>query len=83
MIDNRDRWKANISADLTVMQGVMVTPTFKYQDDHYGLNGTTELGLTDSRSWAGGVDLTFTSEPRHCHYGWLRAGVLHAVAGRL
>ena len=63
MIDNRDRWKANISADLTVMQGVMVTPTFKYQDDHYGLNGTTELGLTDSRSWAGGVDLTFTPNP--------------------
>ena len=58
MIDNRDRWKANFAVDFVVARGVTVTPTFKYQDDHYGLNGTTELGMTDSRSWAGGVDVT-------------------------
>ena len=63
MIDNRDRWKANLSMDLTVAHGVTVTPTFKYQDDHYGLNGTTELGLTDSRSWAGGVDVVYVMNP--------------------
>ena len=45
MIDNRDRWKANISADLAVLQGVTVTPTFKYQDDHYGLNGIDRIGI--------------------------------------
>jgi MtrB/PioB family decaheme-associated outer membrane protein len=63
MIDNRDRWKANFAVDLVVARGVTVTPTLKYQDDHYGLNGTTELGLTDSRSWAGGVDITYVMNP--------------------
>jgi MtrB/PioB family decaheme-associated outer membrane protein len=63
MIDNRDRFKANVSVDVVVLPRVTVTPTFKYQDDHYGLNGTTELGMTDSRSWAGGVDVTYVINP--------------------
>ena len=62
MIDNRNRWKANLSMDLVVARGVTVTPTFKYQDDHYGL-AATEMGLTDSRSWAGGVDVVYVMNP--------------------
>jgi len=63
MIDNRDRWKVNLAADLVLVQGVIVTPTFKYQNDNYDLNGITELGLNDSRSWNAGVDITLTPNP--------------------
>ncbi|HTT47654.1 MAG TPA: MtrB/PioB family decaheme-associated outer membrane protein [Pseudolabrys sp.] len=59
MIDNRERWKANFAIDMVVARGLTVTPTFKYQDDHYGLTPQLEMGLTDSRSWAGGIDVTY------------------------
>ena len=58
MIDNRDRWKVNLAVDLVVVQGLTVTPTFKYQDDSYLLD-TGQLGLTDSRSWNAGIDMTY------------------------
>ena len=64
MTDNRERWKANFAIDALVLPGITVTPNFKYQDDHYGLNGANQLGLTDSRSWNGGVDVTFVIDPR-------------------
>ena len=51
MIDNRERWKANVAFDMVVAPGVLITPTFKYQDDNYGLNPANQLGLTDARSW--------------------------------
>ncbi len=37
--------------------------TFKYQDDYYGVNAANQLGLTDSRSWSGGVDVTYMINP--------------------
>ena len=58
MIDNRDRWKVNLAADVTVAPGLLVTPTFKYQDDNYKL-ASTEEGLNDSRSLSTGVDATY------------------------
>ena len=64
MTDNRERWKANFAIDTLVMPGITVTPNFKYQDDHYGLNAANQLGLTDSRSWNAGVDVTFIIDPR-------------------
>ena len=53
-----------VSFDLVVLPGLLVTPNFKYQDDYYGLNKVNQLGLTDSRSWNGGIDLTFTCSIR-------------------
>jgi MtrB/PioB family decaheme-associated outer membrane protein len=63
MIDNRQRWKANFAVDLVVARGLTITPTFKYQDDYYGLNPTTQLGLTDSRGWGAGIDATYLVSP--------------------
>ena len=70
-IDNRDRTKVNLAADIVVAPGLLVTPTFKYQDDYYGLNnnynavnvnpnvGPGQEGLEDSRSWSAGIDATY------------------------
>ena len=70
-IDNRNEWKVNLAADVVVAPGILITPTFKYQDDNYGLNnsynavnpnpnvGPGELGLQDSRSWSAGIDANF------------------------
>jgi MtrB/PioB family decaheme-associated outer membrane protein len=63
MIDGRQRTKANLAMDIVVVRGLTITPTFKYQDDHYGLNQLTQLGLTDSSSWNGGVDVTYVLNP--------------------
>ncbi len=57
-IDNRNRWKANLAADLTVTPEFILTPTFKYQDDNYNL-AATEEGLNDSRSLSTGIDATY------------------------
>jgi MtrB/PioB family decaheme-associated outer membrane protein len=58
-LDNRDRWKANIGADIVVVSGLIVSPSFIYQDDHYGLDPRTEEGLEDSRSYSTGIDVTY------------------------
>ena len=64
MIDNRERWKANVAFDLVVIPGLLITPNFKYQDDNYGLNPANQLGLTDARSWNAGIDITYIIDPR-------------------
>ena len=64
MVDNRQRWKANVAFDLVVVPGLLITPTFKYQDDNYGLNPANQMGLTDARSWDAGVDVTYVIDPR-------------------
>jgi hypothetical protein len=63
MIDGRQRTKANFAVDLVIGLGLTISPTFKYQDDHYGLNPLTQTGLTDSSSWNGGVDVTYVPNP--------------------
>jgi MtrB/PioB family decaheme-associated outer membrane protein len=63
MVDNRERWKANVAIDMVALPGLTITPNFKYQDDSYGLS-PNQLGLTESRSWNGGVDLTYVFNPR-------------------
>jgi len=63
MIDGRQRTKVNLFLDLVVLRGLTVTPTFKYQDDHYGLNPATQEGLADSSSWSGGLDVTYVFNP--------------------
>jgi MtrB/PioB family decaheme-associated outer membrane protein len=63
LLDNRDRWKANFFLDMVALPGVTVTPTFKYQDDIYGVDPLTQLGLADSRSWNAGVDIAYVVTP--------------------
>jgi MtrB/PioB family decaheme-associated outer membrane protein len=63
LFDNRDRWKANFFLDMVALPGVTVTPTFKYQDDNYGLDRLTEYGMVDSRSWNAGVDVAYVVSP--------------------
>jgi MtrB/PioB family decaheme-associated outer membrane protein len=63
MIDGRQRTKANFAVDIVVLRGLTITPNFKYQDDHYGLNPVSQEGLTDSSSWNGGVDVTYVLNP--------------------
>ena len=64
MVDNRERWKANVAMDIVVVPGLTVTPNFKYQDDYYGLNAPLQLGLTDARSWDAGIDATYVINPQ-------------------
>ena len=63
MYDNRQRWKANFAVDIVVLPRVTVTPTFKYQDDNYGVNPQNQSGLQDSRSWSGGADVVYVINP--------------------
>jgi hypothetical protein len=63
MLDNRQRWKADFAVDMVVVRGVTITPTFKYQDDNYGLNPATSWGLADSRSWDTGIDVLYVINP--------------------
>jgi MtrB/PioB family decaheme-associated outer membrane protein len=63
-LDNRDRTKANIEANIVVVPGLTLTPNFKYQEDYYGLNPLTEEGLTDDRGWSAGADATYAVNPR-------------------
>ena len=64
MIDDRERWKANVFMEVVVAPGLIVAPNFKYQDDHYGLNPANQMGLTDARSWDAGIDATYVINPR-------------------
>ena len=63
MLDNRQTWKANFAVDLVVLHNVTVTPTFKYQDEIYGVDPTNQQGLQDNRKWSSGVDVTYVINP--------------------
>jgi len=63
MFDNRERTKANIAFDIVAFHGVTISPTYKYQDDFYGLNPAIEEGLTNSRSNSWGVDVATVVNP--------------------
>ncbi len=72
-LDDRTRTKANIAFDLVLVRGLTITPTFKYQDDEYGLSpvsapfsGTTNVGhfgLNSSTSQGAGVDIGYVVNP--------------------
>jgi hypothetical protein len=63
MFDNRERTKVNLALDVVVFRGVTISPTFKYQDDFYGLNPANQEGLTDSRMTSWGVDVGWVVTP--------------------
>ncbi len=59
MFDNRDRTKANIAFDIVAFRGVTISPTFKFQDDYFGLNPAIQEGINNSRSISWGVDVGY------------------------
>ncbi len=63
MFDNRQRTKVNLALDVVAFRGVTISPTFKYQDDDYGLNPLNQEGINDSRSTSWGVDLAYVVSP--------------------
>jgi len=63
MFDDRDRTKLNFAVDILALRGVTVTPTFKYQDDYYGLNPNNQDGINDQRMLSWGTDLAWVVSP--------------------
>jgi MtrB/PioB family decaheme-associated outer membrane protein len=63
MIDNRDLYKATVSADVAIIHNVTLTPLVKYTESKYGVDPTTQQGLADSRKWSAGADLTYIMNP--------------------
>ena len=63
MIDNRDLGTANVSADITVVHNLTLTPTVKYTDAKYGVDPNAQQGLQDSQKWAAGIDATYLLNP--------------------
>ena len=63
MISDRETWKANFATDIVVARGFTVTPTFKYLDEHYGVNPANEQGLKDRRLYSAGIDTSFVVSP--------------------
>ena len=63
MFDNRERTKANIAFDIVAFRGVTISPTYKYQNDFYGLDPASQEGLTNSRSNSWGVDVATVVNP--------------------
>jgi hypothetical protein len=59
MFDNRDRTKANIAFDIVAFRGVTISPTFKFQDDYFGLNPASQEGINNSRSTSWGFDVGY------------------------
>jgi MtrB/PioB family decaheme-associated outer membrane protein len=63
MFDNRQQIKWNLAADIVLFRGVTVTPTFKYQDDDYGLNPLNEEGINYNHQTSAGVDVGWVISP--------------------
>jgi MtrB/PioB family decaheme-associated outer membrane protein len=59
MIDDRQQWKANVSADLDVIHNLTVSPFIKYVESKYGVDPTTQQGLQDARKTSAGIDVSY------------------------
>jgi MtrB/PioB family decaheme-associated outer membrane protein len=64
MFDNRERTRANVTLDLVAFRGVTVSPSFRYQNDDYGLDTLSQEGVNDSRSTSWGVDVAYVVNRR-------------------
>ena len=82
MISNRETWKANLATDIVVARGFTITPTFKYQDEHYGVNPANQMGLEDRRLYSAGIDTTFVVNPNTAvSVGYMRDYVTQLLFG--
>jgi len=63
MFDNRQQTKANVAVDIVAFPGVTITPTFKYQEDSYGINPLNQDGINFNRETSAGVDVGWVISP--------------------
>jgi len=63
MYDNRDETKLNFLTNITVFQGVTVSPSVKYQEDYYGINPNYNIGMSDNVMVSTGVDVVYVPHP--------------------
>ena len=54
---------ANVAIDLVAFRGITITPTFKYEDNYYGLNPLNQEGVDDSRQMSWGIDTGYVVSP--------------------
>ena len=54
---------ANVAIDLVAFRGITITPTFKYEDNYYGLNPLNQEGVDDSRQMSWGIDTSYVVSP--------------------
>jgi MtrB/PioB family decaheme-associated outer membrane protein len=63
MFDNREQTKVNLAVDVVVFRGVTITPTFKYQNDNYGINALNQEGINYNHQTSAGVDVGWVITP--------------------
>jgi MtrB/PioB family decaheme-associated outer membrane protein len=63
MFSNRETWKANYLLDVVAVRGLTITPSFKYQDEQYGVNPLNQQGLKDRRIYSVGIEGVVTVSP--------------------
>ncbi len=63
MYDNRLQTKVDLVTNIVVLPGVTISPSLKYQDDHYGVNPIFQEGINDNTSIGAGVDLVYVPKP--------------------
>ena len=63
MFDNRVQTKVNLAVDVVAFRGVTITPTFKYQNDNYGINPLNEDGINYNHQTSAGVDVGWVISP--------------------
>ena len=63
MFDNRVQTKVNLAVDVVAFRGVTITPTFKYQNDNYGINPLNEEGINYNHQTSAGVDVGWVITP--------------------
>ena len=63
MFDNREQTKVNLAVDVVAFRGVTITPTFKYQNDNYGINPLNQEGINYNHQTSAGVDVGWVITP--------------------
>ena len=59
---------ANVAIDLVAFRGITITPTFKYEDNYYGLNPLNQEGVDDSRQMSWGIDTGYVVSPKYWEF---------------
>jgi MtrB/PioB family decaheme-associated outer membrane protein len=63
MYDNRDETKVSFLTNITLVPGVTISPSVKYQEDYYGINPNYNIGVDDSAMVSAGVDAVYVPRP--------------------
>jgi MtrB/PioB family decaheme-associated outer membrane protein len=63
MFDDRDRFRAQASLAVDVLDNLTFTPTISLRNDDYRINPATEVGLQSDKAISAGVELAWTASP--------------------